>query len=763
MMGSIDDDYRSVIDDLTIENKKLKRRLRNYERLHCSHLQQEKLFEVRAHGLPAHKKWQLEMVLRKFAASLDDLKAGPAASAHTHKQRYSVSTANPVTSSRTPLDSAYASNCTSDIIAQLCHLSDCKSRERPLSSADARSEDVTLYTQHMPPAVVPTRPSELSDKTKKEMIVRRLKQVFTGKSAARCRPSSSQQQQEVSMSAPTMYDYVGEAQPCMITPEGSREARMLPGDHDSLDSICGHRRGKGSHDELLAISTTLSKEGTPDQRPTRPVDLDMYRPQVGAENLDYIRHLGLASPVECSDLPDDGKGWVYLNLLSSMAQLHTFSVTSNFIRTAIAETNTGFELSPDGQQVRWRGTPQVVSGDSEIGHGSRRFDSEGPVSSFEITNTRAAAQSYKNNMRAIRRQETIDAGQPEYAGSLDHGRLCINGTRPRANYCSNNSISSEPLEPCKAREPGHLSIFKDLHPSNHTAVTSTNHNGNGPVIFYKQAAFCTDLSGHTQTAPDYYPSYARFSDQALGQCPSIPDLEKAGTERSEKVVRRLTTLPLLSTVTESVAISGTRFDFHDIESTRHVDTDEIEPVSFEASGLAGIQPEDNFMVNVAIQRIRPSESTTRSMSSSCLRSDNYQGLANHNLSSRPMRTLAELVTNKPSVEQSQTQDQVLFTKTTNLPPSSLPEPSYICLPFSSSDSDDGSDESESVSEASEASDEGAASEWQCSVDDDDEILPSGHLSVSISQGREIQRQLNASGDNEGSDESIDLLAYARSR
>jgi len=112
----------------------------------------------------------------------------------------------------------------------------------------------------------------------------------------------------------------------------------------------------------------------------------------------------------------------------------------------------------------------------------------------------------------------------------------------------------------------------------------------------------------------------------------------------------------------------------------------------------------------------------------------------------------------------ETQNRVLSTKTTNLPPSSLPKPSYICLSFSSSDSDDGEDdESESVSDDSRIPSNSAISECQCSVDDDDGIPPAKHLPAPLREARRLERQPHNSENEEDSDESIDLLAYARSR
>nr|OQO28337.1 hypothetical protein B0A51_04056 [Rachicladosporium sp. CCFEE 5018] len=68
--GNSNEEYRSVIDDLTVENQKLKRRLKKYEKLHDSHLKDEKLFEIRVHGLPVDKKRELEEMLRNFASNM---------------------------------------------------------------------------------------------------------------------------------------------------------------------------------------------------------------------------------------------------------------------------------------------------------------------------------------------------------------------------------------------------------------------------------------------------------------------------------------------------------------------------------------------------------------------------------------------------------------------------------------------------------------------------------------------------------------------
>jgi hypothetical protein len=115
-------------------------------------------------------------------------------------------------------------------------------------------------------------------------------------------------------------------------------------------------------------------DGSFEQRPTRPLDLDPYRAQVPEENMEYIRHLGFSPPdAEEMKAQPDGHGWIYLNVLTNMAQLHFANVTPMFIQKAITEYSKMLELSPGGRKVRWKGGKDVTvrsssnSPDQEVG------------------------------------------------------------------------------------------------------------------------------------------------------------------------------------------------------------------------------------------------------------------------------------------------------------------------------------------------------------------------------------------------------------
>lgn len=64
------EELRGIIDDLTLDIKRLKQKLRRYKERDPPRLQGDKLFDVRTYGLPRHRKRQLEQILQQFAAEI---------------------------------------------------------------------------------------------------------------------------------------------------------------------------------------------------------------------------------------------------------------------------------------------------------------------------------------------------------------------------------------------------------------------------------------------------------------------------------------------------------------------------------------------------------------------------------------------------------------------------------------------------------------------------------------------------------------------
>ena len=77
-MSCSDDGFRGIIDDLTIENKRLKKKIRALQaEQQASHsaARPGQLFELRVLGLPAKNQGELETLLHHFAINLHNRSA----------------------------------------------------------------------------------------------------------------------------------------------------------------------------------------------------------------------------------------------------------------------------------------------------------------------------------------------------------------------------------------------------------------------------------------------------------------------------------------------------------------------------------------------------------------------------------------------------------------------------------------------------------------------------------------------------------------
>ncbi|CEF76214.1 unnamed protein product [Fusarium graminearum] len=245
-----------------------------------------------------------------------------------------------------------------------------------LTSTQSSKNEVEDYLRDIPDGLYPQR-AIMTDRERKSLVVRRLEQLFTGRDYIAdtlktpfVRPGGSF----------IMVGDVGDGQVTDQSPthelptdrhEPIREARILP-----LEQRV-HTRGNDSHLRNSVSPSHPCKDSIntggndEDSVPaTRPCDLDPDRAQVPCENMDYIRYLDLLpaellSRQQSSQGVDlDAEGWVSLNLLYNLAQLHLINVTPDFVRSAVSENSTILQLSTDGHKVLWQGGSKDTSSSS---------------------------------------------------------------------------------------------------------------------------------------------------------------------------------------------------------------------------------------------------------------------------------------------------------------------------------------------------------------------------------------------------------------
>ncbi|PCD34598.1 hypothetical protein AU210_007197 [Fusarium oxysporum f. sp. radicis-cucumerinum] len=581
--SSRSDDYRSIIDDLTLEVQQLKKKLKRYKQPGPALLHKDKLFEIKVYGLPQKKKTELETILTDLAADHDGSPKGSSSqerkrlSTHNSDHIYSKSRAQRSLAlsstgfSLRPADSAYASMSAGG-----------ESSRTPfylpiLPSTKSSKGKVEDYLRDVPDGLYPQHVI-MTDKEQKSLVVRRLEQFFTGRSNSAdvlklspLRPGGSfimarvVADTQVAGSSPAYQPTTHETEPI-------REARFLPleqqpraweyqchlSDHGSAsnpekDNTEAEGNGKG----LVSSTKPFPPfQLLPKQQATRPCDLDPDRAQIPSENMSYIRHLDLLSPdilpgqQSIQNIHLDPEGWVSLNLLYNLAQLHLINVTPDFVRSAVLEISTKFQLSTDGHKIRWRG------GSKDTKYSSHIAIHDSPKSPLV------------NN---------IDAVDDDNPGESDLG----------LNYSGGSA--------------GKLQRRK------------------GAITYYSSVPFCTDLSGDpVDILPTVHmPWSGQKGEEPQQSSDFIWSLRRTTSESSisyrpltdrDQGLRQLTSAMYESDDKDQGLINNDCEPASDIELNLIWNDDQPQYVSqqqpLEPCGLGGVLPDDHFIVVVDTKRTK---------------------------------------------------------------------------------------------------------------------------------------------------------------
>jgi hypothetical protein len=728
------DDYRSVIDDLTVEIQKLREELKRYKNTGPGMLQKDKLFEIKVHGLPKKKKRELEATLRDFASSLDGSPGAPSSqnkkSRHgTRDNMYSGSkhASSSSGSNFRPADSAYASMSSGAKSAGT-------SMSRPSMGSQAKSsEAVESYLRDIPEGLYP-RHMILTEKERKKLVVRRLEQLFTGKIGGR--HVVKKQSVLPSGSSAALAPIVAETQPNYLSISKSsvhepptlqtgdkgttREARILSNEQQSVNNGSASN-SNGDHTESggngnstgsgTNPSPTITTETMPEQRPTRPLDLDPDRTQVPSDNMEYIRHLGLVPPELLAghheqDVHPDAEGWVYLNLLCSLAQLHMINVTPDFVRSAVSGFSTKFQLSPDGRKIRWRGGVEGTrfSSDSS-GYNSQKSpstdDTEDGLDKKRkrqktVRSTGAEFQSGDSSQNGLK----FDSGLCAPSESFHYKPLFVQQDSSGGQASADETVSS--LGPAEESNVGESRW--GLSGSGASGRKKRRHDG--AIIYYSGVPFCTDLSGdpgdkspttqisssaQVQVDKDDFkapPSPLQRTDS--GSFMKYRPLVDRGLASIQETAMDIDSEDPPSLTDDADDVSEIELDFTWTDNAQYIQHYPLEPC-----GLGGVLPEDHFMVVVSTKRCKQDDMSLVSQ----------LGRTPSESTDAVVRRLATMSTSSPVLGASKSlpttgplpvEIEYMSGRIKRLTPVSLPPPAIFFPPFSptesTEDSDDDSDD-----------------------------------------------------------------------
>ncbi|GAA5948575.1 hypothetical protein JCM21900_005178 [Sporobolomyces salmonicolor] len=126
---------------------------------------------------------------------------------------------------------------------------------------------------------------------------------------------------------------------------------------------------------LGSLPTEHHSSSSPDSSPpTNPLQSDPFPlPAHSSTNTQYLRTM------ITSDEAHTHGGWLYLNLISTMAALHRLNVSVSTIRHALRTKSQLIEVSEEGNKIRWRGPEKKPSRKQKNGveEAEKAFDMDG--------------------------------------------------------------------------------------------------------------------------------------------------------------------------------------------------------------------------------------------------------------------------------------------------------------------------------------------------------------------------------------------------
>ena len=733
--SSNDHDYRGIIDDLTVEIQQLKKELKRYKNPGPTELRKDELFEIRVPGLPQKKKRELDAILGDFATNVDGSPKGSSlqkrtrVSPHNHNHAYSESgiqhkrAPSSRNSSLRPTDSAYASMSTGG-----------ESSRTPLNhpiltSTQPSKGEAEDYLRDVPDGLYPQHVI-MTDKKRKSLVVRRLEQLFTGRDyiadilkTPLVRPGGS-----FIMMGDVTDGQVKDQLPVQELPTDRhkpiREARILPPEHQfhtwendchSSTSVLPSDPSKDSiktkSNDEDSVSGTKSSPPLlllPKQRATRPCDLDPDRAQAPYENTNYIRHLDILPPKvlprqQSSQGVDlDAEGWVSLNLVYNLAQLHLINVTPDFVRSAVLETSTRLQLSTDGQKILWQGGSKDTKFSSySSGYNTSETPSVGNVDKSEKRRERQKISRFISNGSQL-------SGLGNDVPTFDP-QLCT----PVKNF------HYKPLFAQQNSSLGHIS--RDGSVSSATAANNDNSGklnlglGNlawpagrrqhheGAITYYSGAPFCIDLTGDpthfSQTACTPSSSQTRDNSQQPSDFARYPRRTTPGsyisyrplTDQYQDLRQRIPAKARGNNneVQDLMIDSSQQSSYIELDCVWNDAQQDIRQKLLEPCGL-GVLPHDHF--RVVVDTKRPKQDILRSAepeigrSKESMKETVHQKVATWNSGSVPGGSETKITKGSCPIG-----IEYLSWRTEKLVPVPLPSPARFFPPLSTNSSISGED------------------------------------------------------------------------
>lgn len=169
-------------------------------------------------------------------------------------------------------------------------------------------------------------------------------------------------------------------------------------------------------------------------------------------------------------------GWVYLNLVCTMAQLHRFSVSQAFVQSAIRALSQRIEISKDGTKIRWIGpTPSPPDG-----HSPPALSRNSSDDTATTTSTREGRNHQPSTIATSLAPDSL------HEGAVNKPEPNVLGTEPAPK-----SVKLPQYIPFFERLRMEYKMNEDRDEGSEGSVDDLTDAGT--LVFYGNGLFCSDL------------------------------------------------------------------------------------------------------------------------------------------------------------------------------------------------------------------------------------------------------------------------------
>ncbi|GAA6049479.1 hypothetical protein JCM3770_007359 [Rhodotorula araucariae] len=372
--------FRDIVDELTLQNQRLKARLKRFESARVpTNLRNERLFEVRFFdGLPKQRRREIESFLTDYVQTLSSsASSGDLVSSSSRVNATGESSNHGHTESTSSLGATLRSLRSSEreLLGREALLaaggggapSGARSASGSGSGSGSGLRKRSRETE-LPPAMEPLGATPVPTMPDPPALLRRPTDIFPPERDVLAAPSFSGVEPRSTMgtgsgmriSDPTTKKRkrAHDSPEAATSPERPQRVRRAVSREGSMSSSTSGTPDPERLEFLIVemierlFSESLPTDAQDPSQSPPPNPLHSEPQPLPAQSLTNTAYL--RAMLESEEAHARG-GWLYLNLVSTMAAMHRLNVSIGTVRHALRTKSSLIEVSEEGNKIRWKG------------------------------------------------------------------------------------------------------------------------------------------------------------------------------------------------------------------------------------------------------------------------------------------------------------------------------------------------------------------------------------------------------------------------